>query len=86
MFLTSTVTTEKEKEKLPMVLFYQAETDAFGTEVVKKAFADVGLWPWNPQIILQNCWENSPPVSPFHKSRLISKLLNIITMMNKEKC
>ena len=69
-----------------MALFYQAEKDAFGIEVVRKAFADVGLWPWNPEKILQNCQENSPPDSPVHKSRLVSKLMNIIAMMDSEKC
>ncbi len=84
--LTSTVTTDKSKQDLLMALFYQAEASAFGKEVVCKAFSDVGLWPWDPETILKNCLENSPPDPPLHKSRLVSKLLNIIAMMDYEKC
>ena len=69
-----------------MALFYQAETKAFGIEVVRKAFTDVGLLPWSPQKNLQNCQENSPPDSPPHRSRLVSKLLNITTKLDSEKC
>ncbi len=34
-----------------MCLFYEAEACAFQPHVVRKAFADVGLSPWNPEKI-----------------------------------
>ena len=35
-----------------MCLFYQTEMHAFEATILREAFAEVGLWPWNPVIIL----------------------------------
>ena len=57
-FWTSTVATPQDSVDLLSGLFYQAETNAFEASVLRKTFAHVGLWPWNPLLILQNCQEN----------------------------
>jgi len=61
------------------------EADAFECDVLRKTFADVGLWPWNPDKILQNCQENTPAEAPHHESLLVRKLLKIIKSMDEEK-
>ena len=61
------------------------EANAFECDVLRKTFADVGLWPWNRDKILQNCREKCPAVAPLHGSLLVRKLLNIIKSMDEEK-
>ena len=36
---------------LLMGIFYKAERKAFMPHIVRKSFANVGLWPWNPDLI-----------------------------------
>ena len=81
----SSATQAEDSMDLFTCLFYQAEMDAFETQVIRKTFADVGLWPWNPQKIMQNCRENCPEDSPLKKSRLIKQLLKIIDDIDQSK-
>jgi len=83
--LTSTKTTVEDAASLLTCLFYQAEAYAFECDVLRKTFADVGLWPWNPEKILQNCQENCPVESTVNHSRLVRKLLKIIKSIDEEK-
>ena len=82
---TSTAAPPDDTKDLLMCLFYQAEMHAFETQVVRKTFADVGLWPWNPKKILQNCLENCPIVAPPKVSMLLKKLQNIINIIDREQ-
>ena len=81
---TSTEAQPKEGVDLLLCLFYQAEGDAFEPQVLRKTFEYVGLWPWNPQKILNNCRENCPVEPPLHENRLVKKLLKIINDMDEE--
>jgi hypothetical protein len=45
----------------------------------------VGLWPWNPDKIFQNCQENCPVEAPLNESLLVRKLLRIIKSIDEEK-
>ena len=82
---TSTVPPPEDEKDLLMCLFYQAESEAFETKAVRNTFADVGLWPWNPKKILQNCQENCPVAAPLKETRMVRKLLSIIDMLDKEE-
>ena len=84
-FWTSTKTTVEDEASLLTSLFYQAEADAFECDVLRKKFADVGLWPWNPDKILQNCQENCPVEAGLNESQLVRKLLMIIKSIDEEK-
>ena len=53
--------------------------------MLRQTFADVGLWPWNPAIILQHCQENCPALPPLKESRLVRKLLQIIKTIDEKK-
>jgi len=66
-------------------LFYQAEEGAFERKILKKTFDDVGLWPWNPEKIRKNCEEHCPVVRQPKESRLVKKLLKIISDIDEEK-
>ena len=66
-------------------LFYQAEKHGLEASMLRQTFADVGLWPWNPAIILQNCQENCLVLSPGKESRLVRKLLQIINTIDEKK-
>ena len=48
---TPTVASLQNNVDLLTCLFYQAEMHAFEATILREAFADVGLWPWNPVII-----------------------------------
>ena len=84
-FWTATADPVEDGATLLTCLFYQAETDAFESQVLRKTFADVGLWPWNPLKILQNCEEHCPTEPPVKESRLVKKLLKIINSIDEEK-
>ena len=84
-FWMSTKTTVEDEASLLTCLFYQAEADAFECDVLRKKFADVGLWSWNPDKILQNCQENCPVDDGLNESQLVRKLLMIIKSIDEEK-
>ena len=58
---------------------------AFEANVLRKTFADVGLWPWNPLTILENCQENCPALPQLKESRFVRQLLKIINTIDQEK-
>ena len=51
------------RRKILMGIFYEAERRALREDILRKSFAEVGLWPWNPEKIMKICAEHSP-VSP----------------------
>ena len=82
---TSTVVQPEEGMDLLMCLLYQAEPSAFETQVMRKTFDDVGLWPWNAVKILKNCRENCPVDPPLKESRLVKQILKIIDDIENDK-
>ena len=58
---------------------------AFEATILREAFADVGLWPWNPVIIWQHCQENCPALPLLKENRLVRKLLKIINTIDETK-
>ena len=51
------------RRRILLGIFYDSERIALREDILRKSFADVGLWPWNPEKILKICAEHSP-VSP----------------------
>ncbi len=83
--LTSTDIPREDRRDLLKQIFYEAESEAFNTRTVQKAFAEVGLWPWNPEKILEMCREHSPVLSLPLQNRLVNKIFDIIRMIDEEK-
>ena len=84
-FWTPTAIQPEGGMNLLIYLFYQAEMYAFETKVLQKTFDDVGLWPWNPGKILNNCRENCPAETPLKENHLVKLLLKIIDDIDKGK-
>jgi len=59
--------TSEVRKTISMARFYKAEAKAFRISVVCKAFKDVGLNPWNPDLIKENCLKQSS--TPSHLIR-----------------
>ena len=68
-----------------MAQFYEAEKDAFDPQSVRKSFAMVGLQPWNKNLILKNCRENSPAGSDSIENSMIDDLARKISMYSEKK-
>jgi hypothetical protein len=84
-FLASFKIPRQERRDLLLHLFYQAEAEAFEPHIIQKTFAEVGLWPWNPEKILEMCREHSPGQSlPFHNP-LVPTILGIIKDIEQKK-
>ncbi len=84
-FLASTEIPAEERKDLFICLFYQAEKEAFEPSILRKTFAGVGLWPWNPEKILKMCREHCPVLSMPLQNSLVNKLLSIINEIEEEK-
>ena len=68
-----------------MCNFYKAEANALRPEVVVKSFDDVGLWPSNPEKILENCRKFCPVKPQPNESDDVSNLARAIkTCMSDE--
>lgn len=68
-----------------MCNFYKAEAYALRPEVVVKSFDDVGLWPFNPEKILENCRKFCPVKPQPNESDDVSNLARAIkTCMSDE--
>ena len=66
-------------------IFIQAETEALEIDIVRKTFAEVGLWPWNPTHILELCQEHYCRISELKLSPLVRKLLCIVRNIKQQK-
>ena len=53
-------------------------------DIVKKTFAEVGLYPWNPDHILKIFEEHCVSLSVLEQGPLVRKLLNIIKSVRQE--
>ena len=53
--------------------------------IVKKSFADVGLWPWKPERIWENCLKHTP-VSCNHKvNRMMREMIDAINNLKQKQ-
>ena len=68
-----------------MALFFKAEAIAFSSDKVRKSFKDVGLWPWDPEKILQAAREHSPTFPKEEKSSLVCEVLDKVKEIDDEK-
>ena len=63
-----------------MGIFYKAEKKGLLPHIVRKSFADVGLWPWNPEKIWEICQQHCP-VDPLSQedetARVLANAINI---------
>ena len=84
-FLASFPIPHEERRDLLMYLFYQAEAEAFEPHIIQKTFAGVGLWPWNPDKILEMCREHSPVLSLPPQESLVHTILSIINNIEQKK-
>ena len=57
-----------------MCNFYKAEAYALRPEVLIKSFDDVGLWPFNPEKILDNCRKFCPVKPQLNESDDVNNL------------
>ena len=51
--------------------------------IVRKSFADVGLWPWNPDWILENCLKFCPVDSQQQEDETMRDLIDAVTSIGK---
>ena len=68
-----------------MALFFKAEACAFSPGNVRKSFKDVGLWPWNPEAILQAAREHSPTFPKIEKNSLVQEVLEKVKEVDEKK-
>lgn len=77
--------TKQQRRMALMSIFYQAEKEAFAHHMLLSSFANVGMWPWNPKKILDNCRKYCP-VRPEPKSDdMVHRLAKEIHDMSEEK-
>jgi len=67
-----------------MGIFYKSERKAFMPHIVRKSFAEVGLWPWNPDLILENCLKHCPVDSQQVADEMMRDLIDAINI-HKQK-
>jgi len=84
-FLSLISLTRRERRDLLTCIFYQAEAEALECEVIRKTFAEVGLFPWNPKIIRALCQEHTSAPREVHQGPLQKKLLGILDRIRQEK-
>ena len=65
---------------LLMGIFYKAERKAFMPHIVRKSFADVGLWPWNADLILENCLKFCPVDSQQEEDETMRDLIDAVNI------
>ena len=65
---------------LLMGIFYKAERKAFISHIVRKSFADVGLWSWNPDLILENCLKFCPVDSQQKEDETMRDLIDAVNV------
>jgi len=71
--------------EIRMAEFYEAEKSALGPGPVRDSFASVGLYPYDKNLILKNCRENSPVGSEPDENPVIDDLARKICMYSEDK-
>ena len=73
------------RRKQLMCMFYEAEACAFEPQVVRKAFADVGLRPWNPERILDVAKKHSVSQSLEDENDRVQEIMEKCITLEEEK-
>ena len=68
-----------------MASFYEAEKKAFQPNAVLDSFALVGLLPWNPELILDNCRKQNPVAPQSDETGMIAELAQTFNMYSEIK-
>ena len=71
-----------------MAKLYEAELMALEPQVLRKSIAMVGLLPWNPSLIRENCQKHSPPdldSDPKDEIDEIAQRMNKYTIKQREE-
>ncbi len=68
-----------------MGIFYKAEKKALLPHIVRKSFADVGLWPWDPEKIWKICQEHCPVDPLSQEDETVRVLANVINIHNHKQ-
>ena len=75
----------QERRKLLMAIFYDSERKAFAGNIVRRSFADVGLWPFNPDRIFEICEKHSPAHSSVFYEEATNALIDTIKEQDKRR-
>jgi len=60
-------------------LFTICEEEAFQPHILQKSFAEVGLWPWNPDRIRELCQKHCPAPYELNETPALRKLEKILS-------
>jgi len=66
-------------------IYKTVESHAFAPHIVRKSFADVGLFPWEPAKIRKLCLEHCPPPPQLSGSRVGRKLESILKKLSVQQ-
>ena len=66
-------------------VYKTVEQLAFARHILRSSFAEVGLWPWNPEVIRSLCREHCPPPFQLTGSRVLRKLESIMKRLSEEQ-
>ena len=66
-------------------IYKTVESQAFAPHIIRKSYADVGLFPWNPTKIRKLCLDHCPPPSLLTGSRVGRKLESILKKLGVEQ-
>ena len=78
----------KAKRELLLGIFRLVYPQALVPHILLKSFADVGLWPWNPDLIRELCQAHCPPPSQLTSSprkRKLERIMKQICVKQKAK-
>ena len=68
-----------------MGIFGIVETEVFTQSTICKSFADVGLSPWNPDLIRELCLTHCPPPSELNETESLRELEKIMSDISSEQ-
>ena len=71
--------------ELRMADFYEAEKNALGKKQLQDSFKLVGLYPYDPKLILDNCRKQSPVPAQSDETGIIEELAQKICMYNEKR-
>ena len=82
---SSTSTGPEATLEVRMGNFYEAEKKALDPKLLRDSFAMVGLHPWNKNLILSNCREQSPVTADSDENEIINELAQKIVMYSEKQ-
>jgi len=83
--LASSDFTSQQRRMLLTAAFYDAEYYAFQPRFVLSSFEQVGLFPWDKDIIFRACKEHSPADPKTTTDPVMERLINVIQIRREER-